>query len=831
MSALGQDLRCSLRQLRNAKGFAALAIVTLALGIGANTALFTIVNAVVLRPLPYLHSDRLVAIEAGKTMAVGAGTTSWLNYRDIRERSKSLEAVAGYSSDVSVVQTSDRSVSVVAPHVTPNLFPMLGAQALLGRTFTEAEGESNGSPSVIISEGLWRSSLGSDPNILGTVLRVGGVPRTIVGVMPESFRFPEEMGNDITKGIWLPIQPTGEMLNDRGYHFFSIIGRLRPGVTMQQAKADLALVSNYIRSIDSKTSSDLDFIVGSYQEMLTGPVRPVFYGLVGALGLLLLIACANVANLLIARCLARHHEFAVRAALGASRARLIRQMFTEGAVLSVAGCGLGFLLVRLILLGVEKLPPDTIPRANDIVVHWSIVLLMALIATITTVVSSIAPAYLAARTDPQPALQGGSRGVGTRSGSSRLTRMLVVSEVALSTVLLCGTGLLFHTLWNLEHTRLGFDVERVTTFMAMPADAAGFSNLQVSQDTSKAPVSVAVTAYEPVLERIRQLPGVESAALATAPPLSGVSLGTSFDVVGRAKDPSHEPEAHITAASGQYDRALGLAVVRGRMITDADTATAPYVVVVNETLAKKYFPNQDPLQQQLDLGGKDTGMLRPYTIVGVLADQADQKVGKGAEPLIMVPDQQVPTTSLFYQALLKTVVSFVVKTRGDIAVAPEMREVFHNVAPDYALDGFKTMREVVNSNIFSERLGLYLIGSFAGLAVVMVVAGLYGVLAQIVSHRRREIGIRMALGATRESMSCLVLKQGSVLLAAGVCLGLILAATSGRLVSGFLYNVHPLDLMTYAAVVLASLLIGTLASLIPARRAARVEPMEALRDD
>src|SRR6185369_36746 len=365
--------------------------------------------------------------------------------------------------------------------------------------------------------------------------------------------------------------------------------------------------------------------------------------------------------------------------------------------------------------------PDTIPRANDIVVHWSIVLLMALIATITTVVSSIAPAYLAARTDPQPALQGGSRGVETRSGSSRLTRMLVVSEVALSTVLLCGTGLLFHTLWNLEHTRLGFDVERVTTFMAMPADAAGFSNLQVSQDTSKAPVSVAVTAYEPVLERIRQLPGVESAALATAPPLSGVSLGTSFDVVGRAKDPSHEPEAHITAASGQYDRALGLGVVRGRMITDADTATAPYVVVVNETLAKKYFPNQDPLQQQLDLGGKDTGMLRPYTIVGVVADQADQKVGKGAEPLIMVSDQQVPTTSLFYQALLKTVVSFVVQTRGDIAVAPEMREVFHNVAPDYALDGFKTMREVVNSNIFSERLGLYLIGSFAGLAVVMVV--------------------------------------------------------------------------------------------------------------
>lgn len=831
MGALFQDLRCSFRQLLKAKGFAVLAIVTLALGIGANTALFTIVNAVLLRPLPYLHSNRLVAIQKGTSLATGQGTTSWLNYRDIRDQSHVFAAVAGYSNDISVVQTKDGSQTVVAPHVTPNTFPMLGAQPLFGRAFTDAEAEPNGEQVVIISEGLWRSTFHSDPKILGQVVRVGGIPRTVIGVMPESFRFPEEMGHDITKGVWLPIQPTGEMLNDRGYNFFSIVGQLRPGVSVQQAKADLDQVANYIRRVDPKESSGLQFTVGPYQEMLTGPVRPVFYGLLGALALLLLIACANVANLLIARCIARRHEFAVRAALGAGRARLIRQMLTEGAVLSLLGCGLGFALVQLILAGVSKLPPDTIPSASYIAVRWNVILLLAAIATFTTVLSSVAPAFLAARTDPQPVLQAGSRGVGARSAAGRLTRSLVITEVALATVLLCGTGLLFHTLWNLEHARLGFDVSRITTFTAMPGDAAGFSNLAVSQDTANAPVSIAVTAYGPVLERIRNSAGVEAAALATAPPLSGVQLGTSFEVLGRPKDPSHELNARITAVSDDYAKTLGIAVERGRMITDADNATAPYVVVINDALAKQFFPNEDPLQRQIDLGGKDTGMLKPYTIVGIIADQANDKIGDKVHPMLFVPYQQIPTTSLFYQGLLKTIVNFVVKTRGDVPVAPLMRAIFHQTAPDYALDNFKTMQAVVNESIFSERLGLYLIAAFASLAIAMVVAGLYGVLAQLVSYRRREIGIRMALGATRESMAALVLKQGSVLLAAGLLLGLAMAVFAGRLITSFLYNVRPLDLMTYISVVFVALLIGSLASLIPARRAATVEPMQALRED
>jgi predicted permease len=365
----------------------------------------------------------------------------------------------------------------------------------------------------------------------------------------------------------------------------------------------------------------------------------------------------------------------------------------------------------------------------------------------------------------------------------------------------------------------------------MPGDTAGFAQMSVSEDTAHAPTSVATLVYAPVLERIRNTPGVQSAALATAPPLSGMDMNTSFKIVGRPGDSSPEPGARITAASGDYARTLGTPVRRGRMVNDSDTTDAPYVAVINEALARKYFAGEDPLQKQLDLGGKDTGMLKPYTIVGVLADQKDDSISSAAEPLILLPPQQIPTTSLFYQALLNTMVSFVVKTRADIPIASEMRSIFHQVSPGFALSDFQTMREAVDKNSFSQRLALYLLASFAGLAVIMVVAGLYGVLAQMVSYRRREIGIRMALGATPESAAQMVLKQSVVLIGAGLSAGLVLALAAGRLIQSFLYQVQPSDPWTYAAVPLVLLVVGSLASFIPAHKAASVEPIEALREE
>ena len=828
MHTLLYDLRHALRQLRRTPGLALLAIVTLALGVGANTAIFTVIESVLLRPLPYAPGDRTVYIGPAADKP-GFGSASWLDYRDIRAQSKLLSDTAGYSEDASVLEMQDSSQTVSTPHVTANLFPLLGVRPLLGRTFTEAEGQTGGPLVVILSENLWRESFHSDPGILGQAVKMNGQARTVVGVMPRSFRFPEELGPDLAKGVWMPLQPTPEMLKDRGYDFFNIVGELRPGVSVAQAQQELDAIAAHIPRKASE--SGVKFSISTYQEVLTGPVRPVLYALFAALGLVLLIACANVSNLLIARCLGRQQEFAVRAALGAHRMRLIRQMLSEGLALSLLGCGTGVLLAQLAMAGIHKLPDGTIPRGDTIAIHWTIVLVLAAVAIVTTVLSSLLPALLVARTHPQAALQAASRGVGSRSVGGKLSGALVASEVALSTLLLVGTGLLFHTLWNLEQSRLGFETANVTTFLAMPADSAGFSALAVSEDTANAPPSVATLTYQPVLERMRQVPGVVSAALATAPPLAGMDLGSSFEIVGQPSDPATRPHARVSAVSGDYARTLSTPVMRGRMITDEDVASSPFVAVVNEVLAKKYFAGKDSLGQQISLGGKETGMIKPFTIVGVLGDQVDRTVGGDIQPFILLSQRQIPTTSLFYQALLKTMVSFVVKTRGNIPVATEMRSVFHELAPGFALDNFRTMQQAVEENTFSQRLGLYLVASFAGLAVMMVIAGLYGVLSQLVSYRRREIGVRMALGATRQSVAQMVLRQGSILIGAGLVVGLVLALASGRLIRSFLYQVHPVDVWTYLAVAFVLPVIGLIAALLPARKAASIQPMQALRED
>jgi len=828
MQTLLSDLRHAIRQLRKAPGMAALAILSLALGVGANTAIFTVIESVLLRPLPYNSSERLVYIGPMGEKPEFA-TTSWLNYRDIRSESKLLEDAAGYTEDVGVLQTNDASLSMATPHVTTNLFPMLGAQPLLGRTFTEAEGQAGGPQSVVLSEALWRQNFHADPNILGQTVKVGGQPHTIVGVMPHSFHFPEELGTDAQKGIWVPLQPTPEMLKERGYNFFNLVGRVRSGATIVQLQQELSAIAARIPR--EKDQSEIKFRATSYQELLTGPVRPVLYALLGALALVLLIACANVSNLLIARCLGRQQEFAVRTALGGSRIRLVRQMLTEGLVLSALGCGVGLLLAQLTMAGIRKLPDGTIPRADAIEIHWTIVLVLALVAVATTMLSSLLPALLAAGTHPQAALQASSRGVGSRSVGGKLSGGLVAAEVALSTLLLVGTGLLFHTLWNLERARLGFETANITTFVAMPADSGGFSAMAVSEDTKNAGPSVATVLYEPVLERMRQVPGVECAALSTAPPLSGIDLGSSFEIVGQPKDPANPKHTRVSAVSGDYAKTFATPVIRGRMISDDDEAAAPFVLVINEALANQYFRGKDPIGQRLDLGGKDTGMITPYSIVGILADQADKTVGGSVQPLILLSQQQIPTTSLFYQALLRTLVNFVVKTRGNIPVATEMRSVFHQYAPSLALDNFQTMQETVDQNTFSQRLGLYLVASFAGLAVSMVIAGLYGMLSQLVGYRRREIGVRMALGATRQSVAQMVLRQGSILIGVGLAVGVVLAFFAGRLVESFLYQVRPLDAWTYIGVLFVLPGIGLIAALLPARRAASIDPMNALRED
>lgn len=831
MDAIVQDLRYAVRQLIQTPGFTAMAVLSLALGIGANTAMFTVVESVLLRPLPYTNATRLVSIGPGGPGGTEAGfsSTSWLNYRDIRDQARTLDAVAGYSEDVGVVQTREGSLSVSTPGVTTNLFPMLGTAPLLGRTFSDDEGKTGGARVAILSEALWRQSFGADPQILGRQVRVNAQPRTIIGIMPARFRFPEASG-DVGKGMWLPIQPTPEMLKERGYHFFFVVGLRKPETSMAQVRGELSAIAGRIRQADPHSSHDLTLTAASYQQLLTANARPVLFGLVAALGLVLLIACANVANLLIARCLGRRQEFAVRIALGAGRARLMGQLLLEGALLSGAGCVIGFGLAEICVSLIHKLPEGTLPRGGDIAVRWTVVVALAFIATLTTTLSSLLPAVLVGRSDPQPALQAGSRTLGARSVRSRLSGWVVAGEVALSTLLLISAGLVFRTLWNLEHARLGFDMTRVTSFSAMPADAAGFGNMGVSESSQRSGPHVANLVYEPVLERMRALPGFQDAALVTAPPLSGVDLNSSFTIVGIPEDQQHGNSARVSAVSSGYARVLSTPVVRGRMISESDGAAAPFVTAVNETFARQYFPNQNPLGRQISLGGKDTGMIKPYTIVGIIGDQVDQSPSIPARALILLPYQQVPATSLFYAALLKTIVFFVVKTQTRIPVAPAVRSAFKPVAPDFALDNFQTMQESFAKTNFNDRLGLYLISAFGGMAVLMVIAGLYGVLAQMVGYRRREIGIRLALGATPTGILSMVLLQASTLVIAGVAAGLALAAATGKLEAGFLYGVKPVDGWTYFAVLLLLVIVGGIAAFVPARRAAAIEPVDALRE-
>jgi len=832
MHPLLQDIRYGIRQLLKVPGLTALAILSLALGIGANTAMFTVVENVLLRPLPYSNADRMVTIGPGGQGGADTSfaTTSWLNYRDVRDQAGTLSAAAGYSEDVGVVQGNEGSLSVVTPAVTSNLFPMLGAKPLLGRVFTEDEGKTGGPRVAILSENLWRQAFAADPHIIGRTVRVNAQPRTVIGVMPHHFRFPESAGSELAKGLWLPLQPTGEMLKERGYHFFFIVGQMKPGVTVSQLRSELSAIAQRIRQADPNSARSLTLTAASYQGILTRSARPVFLGLLVALGLVLLIACANVANLLIARFLGRRQEFAVRAALGASASRLVRQLTIEGGLLSLAGCVAGFGLAALAILAVHKLPDNTIPRGEDITIHWTVVLVLAVIATLTTLLSSLVPAFLAGRADPQPALQAASRGTGSRSVTGKLTGWLVAGEVALSTLLLISTGLLFHTLWNLEHAQLGFDITRVTAFSAMPADAVGFGNMGVAEERQST-ASVATEVYQPVLQSMRAVPGFRDAALVTAPPLWGVDMNSSFTIIGLPEDVQHDYATKITAVSEGYARVMTIPVIRGRMINEDDAAGAPFVTVVNEAFAQKYFRNQDPLGKQINLGGKDTGMIKPYTIVGVMGSQVDQSPSAAPKPLLMLPYQQIPTTSLFYAALLKTLVFFVVKTQNDIAVAPAARGVFKQAAPDFALDNFKTMRESLANSNFSDRLGLYLIGAFAGMAVLMVIGGLYGVLAQIVGYRRREIGVRLALGATRGGILAMILRQGSLLVITGIVAGVALSLATGKLEEGFLYGVRPLDGWTYVSVLLVLGAVGIIASLVPARRAAAVEPNQALREE
>jgi predicted permease len=835
MSNIFNDAVFALRQLRKSPGFALTAVLTLALGIGANAALFTVIDSVLIRPLPYYAADRLAVLGTTGDTAEDYNNTSWRNLVDIRQRSRVFDDVAGYESDVAIIQTAQGGETVFGPKLSWNLLPLIGARPALGRVFHAADGQLGAPLTAILSDALWREQFAADPHIVGRIVHIGGVPHTVIGVMPREFRFPDNQMYTATPAVWLPFQPTKEMQTARGYNFMTLLGRLKRGVTLAQARADLTATAKAIEADDPKEAKGLRLTAVPFQRVVTYSVRPVFLGLVAALALVLLIACVNVANLQLARCLSRQQEFAVRTALGANRLRLVRQLLVEGGLLSILGSAVGLGLAGIMLWSLHKLPSGMLPRASEIHLRASVLGILAAIAVGVTLLSSLLPVLLAWKTQPESALRGQSRSSTARSSRSRIAGLLVSGEVALAAVLLVATGLLFHTLYNLQHQPLGFETRRVITFTATPPDSLGYLAFQAALQSpgANAPAaSIADRIYSPLLERLRHLPGVRAAALASSTPLDDVNFNTSFNILGQPKNEhvKNEKNTQIRAMSGEFPQAIGTPILQGRAISDDDTASAPFVAVVNKAFADKYFHGANPLGQQLDLGGADTGMLKPYTIVGVLQNSVRHSLSESAKPELSLSYRQVPRDSLFYAILLASATQYVLRSSGDMDMAQSIHHVIRETAPGFAIDDLKSMQTAVEDATGNQRLGVYLIGSFAGLAVLMVVAGLYGVLSQLVSQREQEVGIRIALGATRQSILALFLRQSSRLIGIGIVAGLLISAGGSRLVRSFLFNVAALDPWSYAAAALGLVVVGTLAALIPARRASMLEPMDALRN-
>lgn len=821
---LAQDVQYTLRQLRKNPGFATLAILTLALGIGANTAMFTVIDSVLLRPLPFRNADRLVSITVMSGPYVGSG--SWSTYRDIRTRSRLLEDVIGISyGDLTVIRTPQGGQKVCRATITANVLDMLGVHPTLGRPFDSKDYQSGAAPVVLLGAELWRNRFGSDPLILGRQVRLGGVPHTVVGVMPDSFHFTQHDA-DVTSRVWVPSR-------EEGQGRLSLTGRVKPGVTPQAAQAEISTFVPDICKQDLTCIRDLKFIVKPYRNAMTASVRPALLALSGALCLVLLIACVNVANLQLARHLARRQEFAVRVALGAGRRRVMRQLMAEGALLAMAGAlaGLGF--ASVLLLVVHRLPPNFIPRADEVRLRVPVFAMLAVFVAVTTILSSLVPALLATHTPPEEVLREGSGGSTSGRKRSRLSEWLVAGQVGLSAILLVSTGLMFRTLYNLEHIHFGFDLDRVTTFTATPADAPGMLGADAAQKLGLSPPteSIVTRVYQPLADRLRQLPGVADVALSAWAPFDRNTMWFFFQLPGHAESERQGVvQTQVCWVNSGYARAMGTPLIKGRMISDDDTAASPLVAVVNETFARRFPPGQDPIGENITvLGPKAKPAEKTYTIVGVLGDARQHEVTHTPDPEVLMAYRQFPPNGFLYTAIVASGTNYIVRTRGNVDLTISIRQIFRHAAPDYAVDHFRTLRGALDETTFNQRLSLYLTGAFAGVAILMVLTGLYGVLSQLVGQRRREIGIRMALGASRGSIHSMILRRALALTTVGLVVGLGASLAVGRMLRAFLYGVKPIDGLTYFAVAMVLLVVSIAAASIPARKAAQTDCRTALQ--
>lgn len=814
MQILMQDLRYALRQIRKTPGFAAITILVLSLGIGVSTAAFTVLNAVLLRKPAFPEINRLVTLAEPRGEQEQFWGVSLLNVRDWRAQSHSLEQIAYYYETTARWERDSSTQKLDAFPVSANFFATLGVRPALGRTFTDEEEQAKARV-VVLDHTLWQESFASDPKVLGKTLKLNGEFYQVIGVMPGGFEFPLKE----SRAVWEPLASTPEQ-ESRDSSLLTAFGRLRSGVSLEQAQTELSTIQKTIAQGNVKDDLPDHVVVRRYWDTIVGKVRPALLLLAGAVALIWLVACANVASLMLTRNSVRQREIAIRRALGAGRLRLVRQLLTENMVYSLiagaTGLGLAFLAVRLLEHRVIKLL--SIQSDVSLRVDSNVLLMLIALSLISTLVFGLLPAIQASGTTMQTGLQGKS---GQSSGrQSRLRDSLVVAELAVSLLLLVAAGLLLRTLSSLHHVPLGFSTENIiTSAFIIPQERYQSQN-------------VSLALYEPMIERVKQIPGVQSAAITSVMPLKrGFQMVGMFGIAGRKKlKPSELPQADLRFSSPEYPQTLGITVERGRFFdANIDTPTSQPVVVVNHAFAAKYLQGEDPTQKALAMG-RQPGW-RAVPIVGVIADVRQTAVDLPAAPEIHLSTSQLALDAPFYN-IGSGFAQLAVRTRQKPeALIAEIRKAAHDVAPEVATGEFNTMTEVVEDTLGSQTLAARLVSLFAGATLLIAITGLYGLLSYSVGQRTQEIGIRMALGAQRRSVLVMVLRRAFLLLLLGLSVGIALAFSTSRLIRSFLYGVGERDALTTMAVSLLLCLCGILAAYLPARRAALVDPIEALRTE
>jgi len=806
-----QDARYAIRMLRKNPGFTAVAILTLALGIGANTAIFSVVYAVLLKPLPYANPNQLVsAFQANIQEGVPEDGTSYPNFEEWRAQNHVFSDLSTINFHQLTLTGSGEPSVVNTCVVTPQHFALLDVKPLQGRIFYPDDGKQGAPPVVILSENLWRGALGADPKIVGSSITLDKRPFTVVGIMPAAFRSPF-INN--AQDVWIPLVQDplfGSWMARRGGHWLPVFGRLKPGVSLAQAQAEMDTISERLASEFPAENKGWTVRLVPMQKEIVGDVRTALLVLLGAVGLVLLIACANIANLLLTRATSRSKEIAVRTALGAGRSRIIRQLLSETAVLGLLGGVVGIALAYWGVRALSSLLPDNLPQLNAIRVDNFVLVFALALSAIASVAFGLVPALFASKSDIQASLREGSSRSGESGNRRRARSFLAAAEIALAMVLLVAAGLLLRSFSKLTSVSPGFDAQHIVKAeVSLP-------QFQYSRPEQWTAFS------DQLLAGIRAQPGLQDSAIAIPVPIADGFINLAFEIVGvPPASPSDSRLANYVSVSPNYFRVMGIPLLSGRLFNQQDIADAPRVTLISKALAQRYFPNQDPIGKQLNFGFPPNADVS-REIIGIVGDVRDKSLGDAPAPMMYVPFSQAP----FWGANL-----VVKSTLSTSAVATSIRQQVQKIDKDLPVTDVEKLPDLLDASVSQQRFRTFLLGLFAAMALILAATGIFGVISYSVSRRTNEIGIRVALGASRSTILRMILRETLILAAVGLAVGLPCALAASHLIGHMLFGVSANDPVTLAAVAFTLAAVAALAGFVPARRAMQVDPMVALRHE